>query len=330
MSSLDGAIHMKHETHYKTMTEQEQYPRFVVCLAAYNGMAFVVEQIKSILQQKYVCIQLVISVDQSTDGTESYLAQWAIGEPRIILLPCGQRFGSAAPNFFRLLLDVNLQGFNYLSFADQDDIWHPEKLFRAHILLSTQSAQGYSSNFTAFWATGKKRFVNKATPQKSLDYLFEGPGPGCTFVLHISLALKLQEMVRNAGHALSHVEHHDWMIYAFSRAHGFMWVIDKWSSMLYRQHSQNQVGVNSGWRAFSFRVSEVLSGRGFRQSLLIAYLIQKSELRLVRFGLSNGRIGYLWLAFQAHQCRRRFIDQIFFFVACLLLAIIKPKINNYP
>ena len=309
--------------------ESKINPRFAVLLAAYNGMAYIEEQINSILLQSNVDVQVYISVDQSTDGTENFLADWALSEPKLYLLPCGQRFGSAAPNFFRLLRDVNLDGIDYLSFADQDDIWHPEKLFRAHLLLSSQSAQGYSSNFTAFWPTGEKQLVNKATPQKSWDYFFEGPGPGCTFVVHVSLALKLQKFVCNELKMLTLVEHHDWMIYAFARAQGFRWVIDKWSSMLYRQHSQNQVGVNSGWHAFLFRVSVVLTGSGFQQSLLIANLIQKSESPLVLFGLSNGRMGYLWLALRAHQCRRKFVDQIFFFIACLLLAVIKPNIKKH-
>lgn len=308
----------------KVQKNKELWPRFAVCLAAYNGMAFMVEQIESILQQKDVCSQVFISVDQSTDGTENRLAEWALTEPRLMLLPFGQRFGGAGPNFYRLLRDVDLTGFDYLSFADQDDIWHPEKLRRAHCLMTAQNATGYSSNFTAFWPSGKSRLVNKAWPQRTWDYLFESAGPGCTYVLHSSLAIPLQKLVRDANMNLLRVDYHDWLTYAFARSHNFPWVIDSWSSMKYRQHAHNQIGVNAGWRSFWLRVRKILNGYGFEQSLLIADLVQASSLPVVERGLRGGRLGYLWLALQARQCRRKRIDQLWFFISCVLIAMFKP------
>jgi rhamnosyltransferase len=298
--------------------------RFAVCLAAYNGMAFMVEQIQSILLQMNVEIQIFISVDMSNDDTECYLSSWALTESRLTLLPFGQRFGGAGPNFYRLLRDVDLSDFDYVSFADQDDIWHPEKLWRSHCLMTEQGALGYSSNFTAFWPTGEKRFVNKAHPQRNYDFLFESAGPGCTYVLHKKLALSLQEMVRNSDARLLRVDYHDWLTYAFARANNFPWVIDSWSSMQYRQHAHNQIGVNSGWRSFFLRVRKILNGYGIEQSLLIADLVHSTSLPVVQRGLSDGRLGYLWLAFHANQCRRKRIDQLWFFISCVLFALFQP------
>lgn len=302
--------------------------RFAVCLAAYNGMAYMVEQIESILQQKSVDIQVFISVDQSTDGTEARLADWALSESRLTLLPSGQRFGGAGPNFYRLLRDVDLSGFDYLSFADQDDLWHSEKLWRAHCVMTARNAAGYSSNFTAFWPSGKSRLVSKAWPQRASDYLFESAGPGCTYVLHFSLALRLQQLVRHADSSLLRIDYHDWLTYAFARCHNFPWVIDSWSSMKYRQHAHNQIGVNAGWRSFWLRVRKILTGYGFEQSLLIADLVQASSLPVVQRGLRGGRLGYLWLALQARQCRRKRIDQLWFFISCVLLALVKSTVKG--
>lgn len=310
------------------MEIEEKGPHIAVCLAAYNGIAYIAEQIESILLQRKVELQIFISVDQSTDGTEDCLAEWALLEPRLTLLPFGQRFGGAGPNFYRLLRDVDLSGFDYLSFADQDDLWHPEKLWRAHCLMTVQSAAGYSSNFTAFWSSGQSRVVNKAWPQRSWDFLFESAGPGCTYVLHSSLAKPLQQLVRNADKSLLRVEYHDWLTYAFARANNYSWVIDDWSSMQYRQHANNQIGVNTGWRSFWLRVRKILNGYGFEQSLLIAELIDVSSLPVVRQGLRGDRLGYLWLAFRAKQCRRKRIDQICFFIACVSLTLIKPAVKG--
>lgn len=287
-------------------------------------MAFLVEQIDSILLQKNVDVQIFVSVDQSSDGTEAYLTEWSMSEPRLTLLPFGQRFGGAGPNFYRLLRDVDPSGFDYLSFADQDDLWHPEKLWRARCLMTAQNAAGYSSNFTAFWPSGQSRLVNKAWPQRSWDFLFESAGPGCTYVLHVSLAIPLQKLVRDADKSLLRVDFHDWLTYAFARFHNFPWVIDTWSSMKYRQHSHNQIGVNAGWRSFWLRGRKILTGYGFEQSLLIADLIHASSLPVVQSGLRGGRLGYLWLSLRAKQCRRKRIDQLWFFISCVLLAMAKP------
>jgi rhamnosyltransferase len=310
------------------MIKNEEKPRFAVCLAAYNGMDYIAEQIESILQQKNVDIQIFISVDKSTDGTENYLTEWAISEPHLTLLPFGQHFGGAGPNFYRLLREVDLSGFDYLSFSDQDDLWNLDKLWRAHCEMTARKAVGYSSNFTAFWPAGESRQINKASPQRAWDFMFESAGPGCTYVLHYTLAISLQKFVRGANKKLAYVDYHDWLTYAFARYHNFTWVIDSLPSLKYRQHANNQIGVNAGWRSFWLRVQKVLAGYGFEQSLLIAELIQASSLPVVQRGLLRGRIGYLWMALRAKQCRRKRADQMWFFISCVLLALIKPVVQG--
>jgi rhamnosyltransferase len=295
-------------------------PRVAVCLAAYNGMEYIADQLSSILRQEGVDVQIFVSVDSSDDGTESALKEWSQGEPRISLLPFGLRFGGAGPNFFRLLREVDLEGFDYLSLADQDDLWHPRKLLRAHCLMRASEAFAYSSNVMAFWPSGKTQLVSKAQRQRTSDFLFEASGPGCTYVLQAKLALQLQSMVRGADSTLSQVGYHDWLIYAFARTRGYRWIIDEWPSMQYRQHANNQIGVNSGWRSYVVRVKKMLSGHGFEQALLIANLVGAEPTKIVRRGLMGGRLGHLWLAFRATQCRRKRIDQLWFFILCLMFA----------
>lgn len=122
----------------------------------------------------------------------------------------------------------------------------PSKLSRAHRLMTASNAAGYSSNFTAFWPSGESRLINKVRPQRSWDYLFESAGPGCTYVLHASLALQLQQLVRDSGKRLLGVDYHDWLTYAFVRHQRLPWVIDSCSRMQYRQHAHNQIGVIYG------------------------------------------------------------------------------------
>ena len=303
---------------------QAPRPRFAVCLAAYNGMAFIAEQIESILGQSNVQLQLFISVDQSSDGTENRLAEWAKTESRLTLLPFGQRFGGAAPNFYRLLREVELDSFDYVCFADQDDLWHDEKLWRACQMIRSSGASGYSSNFTAFWPSGRERFINKAWPQREWDCLFESAGPGCTYVLDRGLALAVQTLVRGADAKLPRIDFHDWLFYAFARSRNYTWIIDDWSSLKYRQHGHNQIGVNAGWQPFRLRAEKILNGYGFEQACLIADVIGVASLPIVQRGLRGGRCGCLWLALQARHCRRKPLDRVWFFFSCVLLAVFKP------
>jgi rhamnosyltransferase len=308
------------------MGEEKPQPRFAIFLAAYNGMHYIEDQISTILHQKFVNIQIFISVDKSVDGTEIFLKKLAFAEKRIVLLPFDERFGSAALNFYRLIREVKLHDFDYLSFADQDDLWHPEKLWRAHCLMRKKNALGYSSNVTAFWPNGFKKQANKAQPPLNLDFMFESAGPGCTYVLHKELAIKLQQMVIQSGNNINLVQYHDWLIYAFARARKIKWVIDQWSSLNYRQHQYNQIGLNFGFRSFWMRAKKILSGHGFEQALLISDLVDFSFSPVVQKGLLGGRFGYIWLAFHANQCRRRRLDRLWFFIACFIFFITNKKL----
>lgn len=297
-------------------------PRFAVCLAAYNGMAFITEQIESILSQNGVDLQIFISVDQSSDGTENRLAEWVLSEPRLTLLPFGLRFGGAGPNFYRLLRDVDLSGFDYLSFADQDDIWHPEKLLRAHEMLLSTGSDAYSSNVFAFWPNGRKVLIEKSQEQVQWDFLFEAAGPGCTYVMRRELGCAIQGLLKSRWIDVQQVGLHDWFAYAFARANGYRWVIDDYAGMLYRQHEKNQVGVNSGARAFVQRACKVLNGWGLAQSALIAELVGLGDDPFVKRWSGGSRAGLLWIAFHAWQCRRRLRDKVIFALSCMALCVV--------
>lgn len=96
-------------------------PDIDVCMATYNGAAFVKEQISSILTQLPPQGRLLISDDGSQDRTLSIIRQ--LPDPRIILLQ-GPRKG-VVRNFEFLLTQSTA---NIIFLADQDDIWLPGRL----------------------------------------------------------------------------------------------------------------------------------------------------------------------------------------------------------
>ncbi|SDT37299.1 glycosyltransferase [Pseudomonas granadensis] len=291
-------------------------PRVAVLLAAYNGMQWIEEQIASILGQVAVQVSIYISVDASTDGTESWCEEFAARHANVNLLPCGERFGGASRNFFRLLRDVDLRDYDYISFADQDDIWHDDKLERAIASLRDTGADACSSNVTAFWENGSRRLIHKAQPQTRWDFLFEAAGPGCTYVLSATLAHAMKQSMLTHWQELQDVTLHDWYCYAFARSHGFRWYIDPRPSMEYRQHENNQVGANTGLGTMIARYKSVHDGWWFTQVALIARLTDRTTDPFVSSWLQLRRWQLIRLSFASWHCRRRIRDRILFFLIC--------------
>lgn len=297
-------------------------PKIVIVLAVYNGKQWIVDQLNSILVQDGVEVTIFISIDPSTDGSEEICHQLSMQHDNIFILPNAGKFGGAAKNFFRLIRDVDFSSFDYFAYSDQDDIWFENKLVRAVNKLIETKSDGYSSNVMAFWEIGKQKLVEKSQPQCEWDYLFEAAGPGCTYVMTIELASEIKKAVVSNWVEINKLGLHDWYSYAYARANGFKWFIDQWPSMLYRQHINNQVGVNQGWKAFLYRLKKVLGGWAIEQSALVAKLIGQENANFVISWSSFKRYGFLKLALNANKCRRKPSEQVLFFFACLLMAII--------
>ncbi len=294
-------------------------PRVAVLLAAYNGIKWIEQQLNSIFEQHGVSLMIFISVDRSTDDTLDFCERLALKHPSVVVLRYGEHFGGAARNFFRILNEIDISEFDYVCFSDQDDIWLPDKLSRAHEVISRTEADAYSSNVLAFWPDGRQHLIEKSQKQVRWDFLFEAAGPGCTYVMRRNLAFAIQGLLKRRWIDIQQVGLHDWFIYAYARANGYRWVIDSYAGMLYRQHEKNQVGVNKGWQASLHRARKILSGWGLGQSTLIADLIGLGNDRFVRRWSGSGRAGMLFLAFHAWECRRRFREKILFALSCVVL-----------
>ena len=294
-------------------------------MAAYNGKQFIAQQLQTILKQTHKPCKILINIDLSTDETVSIVEGYATNFSEIEILSSNKRFGSAAANFFYLLLNTDFSNIDYIALADQDDLWNEDKLGKAIEKLE-QGYDGYSSNVEAFWDDGRKKVLKKNQSQQNFDHLFESAGPGCTFVISKKLAIGLQNFLKNNQNQISQMkQYHDWLIYAFARTNGYKWFIDSCVSMQYRQHALNDFGAHVGFSGFLARVKRVLKGEGFDQVLRLIKMLKLENDPFVLKWYPLSRFGFLRLAMHAPQCRRRFREKIYFFFACILLAIIFPK-----
>jgi len=299
--------------------------KIIVLLAAFNGEKYIKHQINSIINQSIQPYKIIINVDNSSDQTLDIIKIYAQKNTNIKIINTNMKFGSGASNFIYLLKNINFSDVDFIALSDQDDIWHPDKLERAQFFLD-KGYDGYSSNVEAFWEDGSKKNIYKNHPQKKYDYLFESAGPGCTYVFNKKLALSFQSFIKKNNFDYIN-QYHDWLIYAFSRANGFKWYIDKFISLKYRQHENNAFGANVGIKSFIIRARKVLMGDGFNFALHLIKVLPNNANFPIRYPLS--RIKLLHLAFLSRLCRRRKRDQFYFFMACFLLSIVFPnKIKN--
>lgn len=284
-------------------------PKVTVLLATFNGEAYLNEQLYSIQNQSNVEVFIVASDDCSIDHTPQFLSGACTESSQLIVLP-PQKMATAAANFFRLLRDADFSHSDYVALSDQDDIWQTNKLSHAVKKILENHVDAYSSNVMAFWPNGKQKLINKAQPQQQWDYMFESAGPGCTFVLTKKLVLAIQQFLTENQEACRQVALHDWFIYAFARSRGFKWFIDPTSHMLYRQHAENVVGANVGFKAKLARWKKLRDGWLISQGLLIANLLGYADswpiVKLQRYYFSDR----LALIVYVRKLRRRLRDRI--------------------
>lgn len=293
-------------------------PRVAVLLAAYNGCQWLSAQLQSILDQQGVYVRVFISVDKSSDGTEALVDNWASKDARVIPLPYGDRLGGAAKNFYHLIRNVDFSSFDYVSFADQDDLWVADKLVCAHRQLSQGRFAAYSGNVTAFWPDGRELLLDKAQPQRQYDFLFEAAGPGCSYVLAAADALNFKGFLLEHWQDANKVFLHDWLVYAWFRANGLRWFIDPSPKIQYRQHASNQVGANAGFKAFKARLVLLRQGWYRAQIAQIVGLLGANVVS-VQGGIGqDGTVSKTFLIRNIGQLRRRPRDRVFLFFIILL------------
>jgi hypothetical protein len=103
-------------------------PEVEVLLATYNGARFLREQLDSIMAQDYGNIRVLARDDGSSDETVEILDQYAKKFPGCFrVMPASAPTGTAKNNF---LLLMKASTAEYICFADQDDVWLPDKVSR--------------------------------------------------------------------------------------------------------------------------------------------------------------------------------------------------------
>jgi rhamnosyltransferase len=299
-------------------------PAILVLLATYQGMPFLPDQLRTILDQEDVDIRVLVSDDGSTDGTLEHLHGVAATDERVRMLPGIAPSGSSSANFARLIRDADPAEHELIAFADQDDLWAPRKLVIQAAAIA-DGADAVSGSVMAFREDGTRFLVKKDYPQRRFDYLTESPGPGCSFLMtpgFVALAASVLDTVPSAATA----DFHDSLLYAIGRGAALRWRIIGEPLVQYRQHESNVLGANRGAHAARGRFAMLRSRWHRRQAqihaeaaIAVAHPADRDALvEMLRLLTSSGFRDRLALVRRAGQLRRRPRDRVILGATILL------------
>ena len=118
-----------------------------VVMAVYNGEKYIREQIDSILVQLREKDELIISYNESIDGTLNVISEYEKNDDRIQVFCCSER--GVIPNFENAIKHAN---GDVIFLCDQDDIWDINKIskvmkeFNNNVVLVEHNCEFVASN----------------------------------------------------------------------------------------------------------------------------------------------------------------------------------------
>ena len=228
------------------MLIRPQDQRVAILLSTFNGALFLREQLDSLLGQTHQDWVLYWRDDGSKDETRAVMTEFVgrAGQGRCVEIagPPGN-LGPAA-SFHTLLRGVSDAPAqpDTVAFADQDDVWLPNKLERGLAALAT-----LSTDVPALYCA-RQILVDAHLNRIGLSVLASNDGAfpaaltqnvatGCTVMLN-SRAARLV-----AASTPSTATQHDWWCYLVVTAVGGILIQDSEPVIFYRQHGGNAVGA---------------------------------------------------------------------------------------
>lgn len=292
-----------------------------VILACYNGEKWIRRQIKSIMSQKRVKIKLFIFDDRSSDNTFKIIKKMSKQYKSIKVFQNKINTGSAAQNFLKIILKLNVKKYEYLSLADQDDIWEKNKIIRAIDQISKRNVSCYSSDVTLLFKNSHSRYLKKSQTQRKFDFLFEGGGPGSTFVLKREFVTKIKMNLSKKNILTKKIKFHDWYIYFYARINNYKWYIDQFAGLKYRQHENNELGANIGIFSKIKRLQHI-NNDNFSKQLNLFFKLNPKKKKNFRFLFNKNKTKTLWFIIKNFMnFRRKKTEQFICFLALLLILI---------
>lgn len=241
-----------------------------ILLSTYNGERYLKAQLSSFSAQTHDAWLLYWRDDGSSDETATIMRGFR--SERCVTGPTGGRM--RATGSFLSLLHAALAGpADCFAFADQDDVWLPDKLANGVAALANLPADRPGLYFCArTLVDAALRPVGQVPAPACLPAfpaaLTQNIAPGCCMMLNRAAAEMIDAQPAPAG------TWHDWWAYLVVSAHEGAVIAGASPDILYRQHDDNLVGEPLG-----FWNRTVAAARRGRQPFIMLFRAHMKALR---------------------------------------------------
>jgi glycosyltransferase involved in cell wall biosynthesis len=213
-------------------------PLVEVLMSTYQGSEFVREQVESVLSQTHPRLRLVIRDDGSGERMREVLRGLA-RDPRVLLREA-ENLG--LPHAFFRMLDESGDDADLWAFADQDDVWVPDKIARA--VTALRDVDG-----PALYCARVNVVDEHLTPLYPHELPLRGPSFANALVQNIALGCTVvinaaaRDVLRRRW-PRECVMHDAWMYLVVAGTGTVLY--DPMLVVQYRQHEGNSVGMGRG------------------------------------------------------------------------------------
>lgn len=245
----------------------------IVLMSTYNGEKYLKDQLNSLVSQTMLPDKILIRDDGSTDSTVDILKYYSDNYDFVEYYQ-GNNLGPAK-SFMELISKVN--GYDYYSLCDQDDVWFKDKLEVAVNTLKAERMKNtpllYCSRFTLTDANLNPIDSDISKLYGYTDFahalLFQ-TAPGCTMVFNNAARKKIKKYDMNKEFCIIH----DSIIHKVVTMFGKM-ILDENPRMFYRQHGNNEIGLSANENKNNVeRIKRLFTGKlkNYRKNTAISLL----------------------------------------------------------
>lgn len=288
--------------------------KVAVFMTTFNGGSYVASQVGSILGQKNCTIKLFVSDNGSSDDTVEILKKLKLNSNNIKLFSYNKK-KSFFLNFLYLISKVNISGFDFVALSDQDDIFVKNKFHKLIKFIVSNNIDGVSSAVKCFGNSSS--ILMQSYKLTKFDYLFEGAGQGCSFVLKADKFAKFQSFCENNYSLIKNFYYHDWLIYLFFRAKGYKWSFyNKQFLTKYRIHANNNTGNKYTFAGLKLRLNKIFDGwynDQIKMANIIAIRINQDVANLKNISFSH------LLKILIFHSRRKISDRLILMISLLFI-----------
>lgn len=278
--------------------------KVAILLSTFNGEKYLAEQIESLQKQTYRDWTLFIRDDGSIDQTHRIINDFCNADSRIHWINNSkQKNCGVKASFLKLLAYAKA---DFYMFCDQDDVWLPSKIEKTLATMAGSEFEPQLSFTDLKLVDSQLNPIGTGTVLQNVDVhhwitpeslFFDNVITGCTVMINEAL----KQIVLPVDP--SKIVMHDWYFSMVASQIGKIHFLNQ-PVILYRQHQNNQVGINGG---IISKLSKVKHFRKFKRQVLLQIQQGRISIGKTNYVPSQHTIDFLIIPKQSRSYLKAWI-----------------------